>query len=1096
MLYMPKALAEIKNFYNMAAKIKENTKPDSERDNPWLVPAYRKDMFSLGSFGNSGIQAEDFLRLANLDWKAAYSKTAPAIKAIVEGSLDYNIFSGKQISKDNKAGQYANLPEPIRKLLGYDQDSNTVNPWMKWGAGVAAGPLMKPILNSVDPKKDGWSVVTSAREYDTSEKNMLKQDRMNRRSEANGGFWANNRFSGNDLGFGPTSAGASTTTPALTKFQEYVAKWEKTYGAGAFGKEYKVGAQDNNVSMMFANQMLRWGKDRADALKYQGDIAQGDELSHRQTLANIAAENKFYLRDRKDADQALLDAQIKHDKTRVRKAGEGSPFSDSELKNYVTGGFSPYQIAFNKEKERFVSSNSKLAETWRAAGDKSPESIKRAAEAERVSAQASGRSVEWLEKMYAAIKAKEDHALSELEAKRRIAYSNILSNMADAEMSAYGKIEMNRQAAQQKYRGSDDYKYAKARNDYEEIKLAESAIDAKFAQQKRDQLTKDAKAEMEQIEKYAKGKAENIIAALKEIYDRGGKSIDEFYKERLKAQSDQQNTKASAAISIAQASMRSAVDNGKPTLEGRDVSYSLTPMKDKSVSLEAMQNFTKSLDDILRTSKTIQEFQKRFAELNPTSMNIEANISIGEKTKEIVQAAIVELEELKSVLSNPNLDPRTAVHVMENALNLMSTHFKGIDVSGMREAMKNLASAASDTSKNITDASSDSAQATAKFNKGITEINAYAENMKAQVYSQTGLRTLGLRSMTDKGAKFGYSTSPYAPEGYDANAVVLKTSLDAADAEASGWFQKNTQQPGGLKFRTKGDNQSDSGYMAQVEEDLRQHEANKANISAAGKAQLEALQNAYAATVIKSEGMIALNEQQIMQQRIQTAGDMASMMTQTATMMYEASGKKSKEAFYAMKALAIVEATIKGVTTVINAYNAGMSIGGPSAPAFATAYAAIASAFVGTQVGILTSQMVNGPEGKATGGPIKGGSGVKDDVPIMAMGGEFMMRRTAVDKYGQSFMDALNRGLVPLNAINFSVPSLPDTSTHQTHFADGGPVGNTAPVPITVQLKNESGTPLKQTKSSTSFDGQQYVVSVWLDALDRNVGGLRDRVGG
>lgn len=47
---------------------------------------------------------------------------------------------------------------------------------------------------------------------------------------------------------------------------------------------------------------------------------------------------------------------------------------------------------------------------------------------------------------------------------------------------------------------------------------------------------------------------------------------------------------------------------------------------------------------------------------------------------------------------------------------------------------------------------------------------------------------------------------------------------------------------------------------------------------------------------------------------------------------------------------------------------------------------------------------------KAAGGFISGGSGNKDDVPAMLMGGEFVMRKSAVQKYGAGFFNALNNG--------------------------------------------------------------------------------------
>lgn len=48
--------------------------------------------------------------------------------------------------------------------------------------------------------------------------------------------------------------------------------------------------------------------------------------------------------------------------------------------------------------------------------------------------------------------------------------------------------------------------------------------------------------------------------------------------------------------------------------------------------------------------------------------------------------------------------------------------------------------------------------------------------------------------------------------------------------------------------------------------------------------------------------------------------------------------------------------------------------------------------------------------GKASGGQIIGGSGVKDDVPAMLMGGEFVINKKAVQKYGPNFLNALNNG--------------------------------------------------------------------------------------
>jgi TP901 family phage tail tape measure protein len=46
----------------------------------------------------------------------------------------------------------------------------------------------------------------------------------------------------------------------------------------------------------------------------------------------------------------------------------------------------------------------------------------------------------------------------------------------------------------------------------------------------------------------------------------------------------------------------------------------------------------------------------------------------------------------------------------------------------------------------------------------------------------------------------------------------------------------------------------------------------------------------------------------------------------------------------------------------------------------------------------------------ATGGAVQGGSGIKDDVPAMLMGGEYVIKKQSVNKYGSNFLEAVNNG--------------------------------------------------------------------------------------
>ena len=60
---------------------------------------------------------------------------------------------------------------------------------------------------------------------------------------------------------------------------------------------------------------------------------------------------------------------------------------------------------------------------------------------------------------------------------------------------------------------------------------------------------------------------------------------------------------------------------------------------------------------------------------------------------------------------------------------------------------------------------------------------------------------------------------------------------------------------------------------------------------------------------------------------------------------------------------------------------------------------------------------------KANGGMISGGSGTKDDVPAMLMGGEYVIKKSAVKKYGSRFLDSLNNGGVQAFAAGGGVQS-------------------------------------------------------------------------
>src|SRR5207248_9083972 len=73
-----------------------------------------------------------------------------------------------------------------------------------------------------------------------------------------------------------------------------------------------------------------------------------------------------------------------------------------------------------------------------------------------------------------------------------------------------------------------------------------------------------------------------------------------------------------------------------------------------------------------------------------------------------------------------------------------------------------------------------------------------------------------------------------------------------------------------------------------------------------------------------------------------------------------------------------------------------------NASGFWGAVASIAGRVLGTSyidVQMRKSDATNAPAFKATGGIIEGGSGTKDDVPLMAMGGEYVINEKQTAKY-------------------------------------------------------------------------------------------------
>ena len=118
----------------------------------------------------------------------------------------------------------------------------------------------------------------------------------------------------------------------------------------------------------------------------------------------------------------------------------------------------------------------------------------------------------------------------------------------------------------------------------------------------------------------------------------------------------------------------------------------------------------------------------------------------------------------------------------------------------------------------------------------------------------------------------------------------------------------------------------------------------------------------------------------------------------------------------------------------------------------------------------------NAFQGKALGGSISGG---QDDVPALLMGGEYVMSKSAVSKYGANFMDKLNKGNVQGFAAGGRVGEAPDSGAEgQGEAASFGPDLLLAIEGLTAEIKNKSGGDSKSSGSGGNTNNVTVNINV------------------
>lgn len=158
-------------------------------------------------------------------------------------------------------------------------------------------------------------------------------------------------------------------------------------------------------------------------------------------------------------------------------------------------------------------------------------------------------------------------------------------------------------------------------------------------------------------------------------------------------------------------------------------------------------------------------------------------------------------------------------------------------------------------------------------------------------------------------------------------------------------------------------------------------------------------------------------KQELALQTSQTVtGAMVSAMSGLSQLFNQLAEKDERMAAFS-KAFAMAQVLASAAASIAGAVAAAVQAGGFTGPAAPVTI----PAFIMELTGIVASSLANAYSilGRveapkfAFGGPIEGvGGPMTDNIPIMASPGEYMMRASAVNKYGKDYFDALNAGLV------------------------------------------------------------------------------------
>jgi len=207
------------------------------------------------------------------------------------------------------------------------------------------------------------------------------------------------------------------------------------------------------------------------------------------------------------------------------------------------------------------------------------------------------------------------------------------------------------------------------------------------------------------------------------------------------------------------------------------------------------------------------------------------------------------------------------------------------------------------------------------------------------------------------------------------------------------------------------------------------------------------LDDLYAKQKKEKDILLFTQEQQLNAMRLERTSAVVGGIGNIFGQMYEMSGRKLKAFFYLEKAAAIAQAYINTALAATKAMGQTGVFGIPMVP--------VIWALGAAQIAMIMAQTFAGP-GKRLGGLITDGSGVRDDVPVRVMRGEYIQPSPVVRYYGPGVMEAMRRMLIPRSVFE-GFATYPALAPAHGRFATGGMVtgdgegSRTINVPVTVE---------------------------------------------